>query len=50
MAKKVVASLQTAGKSYSKVIRMVKSDKTGAYAFKEEVVPNDKVKEILAKK
>lgn len=50
MAKKVVASLQTAGKSYSKVIRMVKSEKTGAYAFKEEVVPNDKVKDILAKK
>jgi hypothetical protein len=50
MAKKVVASLQTAGKSYSKVIRMVKSEKTGAYAFKEEVVPNDKVKEILARK
>lgn len=50
MAKKVVASLQTAGKSYSKVIRMVKSEKTGAYSFKEEVVPNDKVKDILAKK
>ncbi len=50
MAKKVVASLQTAGKSYSKVIRMVKSPKSGAYSFKEEVVPNDKVKEILAKK
>jgi hypothetical protein len=50
MAKKVVASLQTAGKSYSKVIRMVKSDKTGAYSFKEEIVPNDKVKDILAKK
>lgn len=50
MAKKVVASLQTAGKSYSKVIRMVKSEKTGAYSFKEEIVPNDKVKDILAKK
>ena len=50
MAKKVVASLQTAGKSYSKVIRMIKSEKTGSYAFKEEVVPNDKVKEILARK
>jgi hypothetical protein len=50
MAKKVVASLQTAGKSYSKVIRMVKSPKSGAYSFKEEVVPNDKVKEVLAKK
>jgi len=50
MAKKVVASLQTAGKSYAKVIRMVKSPKTGAYSFKEEVVPNDKVKEVLARK
>jgi hypothetical protein len=50
MAKKVVASLQTAGKSYSKVIRMVKSPKTGSYSFKEEVVPNDKVKEVLARK
>ena len=50
MAKKVVASLQTAGKSYSKVIRMVKSPKSGAYSFKEEIVPNDKVKEVLARK
>lgn len=50
MAKKVVASLQTAGKSYAKVIRMSKSPKTGAYSFKEEVVPNDKVKEVLARK
>jgi len=50
MAKKVVASLQTGGKSYSKVIRSVKSEKTGAYTFKEEIVPNDRVKEILAKK
>jgi hypothetical protein len=49
MAKKVVASLQTAGKSYSKVIRMVKSEKSGAYSFKEEIVPNDKVKDVLAK-
>lgn len=50
MAKKVVASLQTGGKSYSKVIRAVRSEKTGAYTFKEEVVPNDKVKDLLAKK
>lgn len=50
MAKKVVASLQTEGKSFAKVIRVKKSEKTGAYAFKEDTVPNDKVKEFLAKK
>jgi hypothetical protein len=49
MAKKVVASLQTSGKSFAKVIRMKKSDKTGAYTFQEEMVPNDKVKEHLKK-
>jgi hypothetical protein len=51
MAKKVVASLQKgAGKGYSKVIKMVKSEKTGAYSFVEEVVPNDNVKDYFAKK
>lgn len=49
MAKKVVASLQKGGgKNHTKVIKMVKSPKTGAYAFKEEIVLNDKVKEWLA--
>lgn len=51
MAKKVVASLKkTDGKSYAKIIRAVRSDKTGAYTFKEEIVPSDLVKEALAKK
>ena len=51
MAKKVVASLKkTDGKSYAKVIRAVRSEKTGAYTFKEEIVPADLVKELLAKK
>lgn len=50
MAKKTVASLQKAGKSLTKVIKMVKSDKTGAYAFKQDIVPNDKVQEFLSKK
>jgi hypothetical protein len=51
MAKKVVASLKkTDGKSYAKVIRAVKSEKTGAYTFKEEIVASDLVKELLAKK
>jgi hypothetical protein len=39
MAKKVVASLKkTDGKNYAKVIRAVRSEKTGAYIFKEEIV------------
>jgi hypothetical protein len=51
MAKKVVATLKkTDGKSYAKVIRAVKSAKTGAYTFKEEIVAADLVKELLAKK
>lgn len=49
MAKKVVASLQKGGgKNHSKVIKMVKSPKTGAYSFKEEIVLNEKVKDWLA--
>ena len=48
MAKKTVASLQKGeGRAYGKVIKMVKSPKTGAYVFKEEMVPNDAVKDAL---
>ena len=51
MAKKVVATLKkTDGKNYAKVIRAIKSEKTGAYTFREEIVPADLVKETLAKK
>lgn len=51
MAKKVVATLKgTGGKSFSKVIRSVKSEKTGAYMFKEEIVSSTEVKDILEKK
>lgn len=51
MAKKVVATLKTgAGKTYTKCIKMVKSEKTGAYSFKSEVVPNEEIKEFFAKK
>jgi hypothetical protein len=50
MAKKAVATLQTGeGRTYSKVIRVVKSPKTGAYIFEEEMVPNDQVKAAIAK-
>jgi len=51
MAKKVVATLQKKeGKNYAKVIRAVKNENTGAYSFKEEMVPIELVKESLAKK
>jgi hypothetical protein len=50
MAKKVVATLQKgAGKAYAKVVRMVKSEKTGAYTFQEEIIPNENVKEHFKK-
>ncbi|MDP4183789.1 MAG: DUF4295 domain-containing protein [Bacteroidota bacterium] len=50
MAKKAVASMQKgAGKGYSKVIKMVKSEKTGAYTFVEDVIPNDDVKDYFKK-
>ena len=51
MAKKTVATLQTGmGKTYSKVIRMVKSPKSGAYTFKEEIIPNEEVNNFFNKK
>ena len=49
MAKKSVASLQKGGgKEFTKVVVTTKSAKTGAYAFKEGMVHNDKVKEFVA--
>ena len=41
MAKKTVASLHEGskkGRAYTKVIKMVKSPKTGAYVFDEQMV------------
>lgn len=50
MAKKAISKLQVGeGRAFTKVIKMVKSPKTGAYVFQEEMVHNDKVKEHLAK-
>ena len=37
-------------KNYSKVIKAVKSPKTGAYTFKEQIVHKEKVKDFLATK
>jgi len=50
MAKKTVATLQKGGgKGYAKVIKMSKSPKTGAYTFKESVIPNDEITGYFSK-
>ena len=37
-------------KNYTKVIKAVRSPKSGAYTFKESIVHKDKIKEYLAAK
>ena len=53
MAKKTVASLHEGskeGRAYTKVIKMVKSPKTGAYVFDEQMVANEKVQDFCIKR
>ena len=53
MAKKAVATLREGtsdGRAYTKVIKMVRSEKTGAYIFDERMVPNEAVKDFFKKK
>ncbi len=53
MAKKAVASFsgdKSQLRNRVKCIRMVKSDRTGAYMFNEEIVHVEGVKEFFAKK
>ncbi|MCY1244794.1 hypothetical protein D9M72_578920 [compost metagenome] len=50
MAKKTVATLQTASKRLTKAIKMVKSPKTGAYTYVESVMAPELVDEFLKKK
>jgi len=48
MAKKSVAGFRSGeSKVLTKVIKMVKSPKSGAYTFREEVLPKDKVADFL---
>ncbi len=50
MAKKVVASLKTGeGRLFVRCIKMVKSEKSGAYAFQEEMIHNDHIKDFFTK-
>ena len=49
MAKKAVATLRQKGaiKGMAKVIKMVKSEKTGAYTFVEDIVSIDDAKDFF---
>ena len=49
MAKKTVATLQGKSKRLTKVIKMVKSPKTGAYTFVEGVMAPELAEEFLKK-
>lgn len=50
MAKKVVATLKSGtGRSFTKCIKMVKTDKSKAYTFKEQVVHNDHINDFFEK-
>lgn len=37
-------------KNWTKVIKAVRSPKSGAYTFKEQIIHKDKVKEFLSEK
>ncbi len=49
MAKKTVATLQTASKRLTKAIKMVRSPKTGAYTFVESIMTPEEVDSFLKK-
>lgn len=50
MAKKTVATLQSSSKRLTKAIKMVRSEKSGAYTFVESVMAPEMVNDWLSKK
>ena len=50
MAKKSVGSIQTGSKRLTKAVKMVKSEKTGAYTFVEQIMNPDDVNTFFSKK
>ncbi len=50
MAKDKKGQEQATGKDHTKCIKVVRSEKTGGYVFREAIVPNHKVKEFFDKK
>jgi hypothetical protein len=49
MAKKTVATLQTGSRKFTKVIKIKKSPKTGAYVFEEKMVNAAVAKDFFKK-
>lgn len=48
MAKKTVAGLKSGdSEQYTKVVKMVKSDKSGSYAFEERIVNKEHIKDFF---
>ena len=50
MAKKSVATLQTGSKRLTKAIKMVRSEKSGAYTFVEQIMDPGSVDQFFSKK
>jgi hypothetical protein len=50
MAKKSVASIQTGSKRLTKAVKMVRSPKTGAYTFVEQIMSPEDVNDFLNSK
>ena len=51
MARKVVATLKSASKKkLAKLIQSIRSPKTGAYTFKEKMVPLEEIPKLLSTK
>jgi len=49
MAKKVVATLKSGDSaSFTKVIKMVRSEKSGAYSFEEKIVNKEHTKDFFS--
>lgn len=50
MAKKAVATLRTSktdGRSFTKVIKMIKNPQNGSYSFEEQMVRNEAVQDFF---
>lgn len=49
MAKKTVAGYRdkSKAKAFTKVILPIKNPKTGAYTYKEEIVPSDQINDFV---
>jgi hypothetical protein len=49
MAKKSVASIQTGSKRLTKAVKMVRSEKSGAYTFVEQIMSPEDVNDFFKK-